>query len=325
MTHPLRLLNTQLVSISSHKKRHNAAVSALTLAILLGLSGCIDKQTESESRTELATQANEAAEQQAALVQRVEAERQAKIQHENELSAKSQDMRAEHMPYIAQYAASSSVAAPGLNDDWQGAVLPERNQFEKQVQNGIMVAGEIPVSTFSIDVDTGSYTTLRRMLKEGRLPQKDTLRVEEMLNYFSYNYPQPNKNEAPFSVTTELAPSPYNDDMMLLRIGLKGYEQSKAELGASNLVFLLDVSGSMASDDKLPLLQTALKMLTQQLDEQDKVSIVVYAGAAGVVLDGAAGNDIKILTYALEQLTAGGSTNGAEGIQLAYQIGRAHV
>ncbi|MGL4221798.1 vWA domain-containing protein [Shewanella cutis] len=324
MTHPLYLLNAQLVSISLNKQRHNAAVSALTLAIILGLSGCMDKQTESESRTELATQANEAAEQQAALVQRVEAERQAKIQHENELRAKSKDIHAEHMPTIAQYAANTSVAAPRLNDGLQGAVLPKRNQFEKQVQNGIMVAGEIPVSTFSIDVDTGSYTTLRRMLKEGRLPQKETLRVEEMLNYFSYDYPLPNKNEAPFSVTTELASSPYNDDMMLLRIGLKGYEQNKAELGASNLVFLLDVSGSMASDDKLPLLQTALKMLTQQLDAQDKVSIVVYAGAAGVVLDGAAGNDIQILTYALEQLTAGGSTNGAEGIQLAYQLAQKH-
>lgn len=107
-------------------------------------------------------------------------------------------------------------------------------------------------------------------------------------------------------MTTELAPSPYNDDMMLLRIGLKGYELTKSELGASNLVFLLDVSGSMASADKLPLLQTALKMLTQQLSAQDKVSIVVYAGAAGVVLDGASGDDIQALTYALEQLRAGG-------------------
>ncbi len=145
MTHPLHLLNTQLVSISLNKKCHNAAVSALTLAIILGLSGCIDKQTESESRTELATQANEATEQQAAQVQRVEAERQAKIQHENELRAKSQDIHAEHMPYIAQYAASTSVAAPRLNDGLQGAGLPKRNQFEKQVQNGIMVAGEILV------------------------------------------------------------------------------------------------------------------------------------------------------------------------------------
>ncbi|MGR6501300.1 vWA domain-containing protein [Shewanella sp. Koi 1] len=320
-------------SVFHHKTHLSFVVSGLTLAVLLGLSGCSDKASE-QKRAELAAQAKLAAEQQAELDEKAEleerAERQANRQrdaaiamHEQVSSAKLRTMSAEHRAYIAQPAASIS-AAPALNRDWPGAVPPERNRFEKQVQNGIMVAGEIPVSTFAIDVDTGSYTTLRRMLKEGRLPQKGTLRVEEMLNYFSYDYPLPGKNEAPFSVTTELAPSPYNDDMMLLRIGLKGYEQSKAELGASNLVFLLDVSGSMASPDKLPLLQTALKMLTQQLDAQDKVSIVVYAGAAGVVLDGAAGNDSQTLNYALEQLSAGGSTNGAQGIKLAYQLAKKH-
>ncbi|MFB2642517.1 von Willebrand factor type A domain-containing protein [Shewanella bicestrii] len=320
-------------SVFHHKTHLSFVVSGLTLAVLLGLSGCSDKASE-QKRAELAAQAKLAAEQQAELDEKAElekrAERQANRQrdaaiamYEQVSSAKLRTMSAESQAYIAQPAASIS-AAPAFNGDWSGAVPPERNRFEKQVQNGIMVAGEIPVSTFAIDVDTGSYTTLRRMLKEGRLPQKDTLRVEEMLNYFSYDYPLPGKNEAPFSVTTELAPSPYNDDMMLLRIGLKGYEQSKAELGASNLVFLLDVSGSMASPDKLPLLQTALKMLTQQLDAQDKVSIVVYAGAAGVVLDGAAGNDSQTLNYALEQLSAGGSTNGAQGIQLAYQLAKKH-
>ncbi|VEE61087.1 magnesium chelatase subunit D [Shewanella putrefaciens] len=320
-------------SVFRYKTHLTFVVSGLTLAVLLGLSGCSDKASE-QKRAELAAQAKLAAEQQAELDGKAElnerTERQANMQrdaaiamHEQVSSAKLRTMSAESQAYIAQPAASIS-AAPAFNGDWSGAVPPERNRFEKQVQNGIMVAGEIPVSTFAIDVDTGSYTTLRRMLKEGRLPQKDTLRVEEMLNYFSYDYPLPGKNEAPFSVTTELAPSPYNDDMMLLRIGLKGYEQSKAELGASNLVFLLDVSGSMASPDKLPLLQTALKMLTQQLDAQDKISIVVYAGAAGVVLDGAAGNDSQTLNYALEQLSAGGSTNGAQGIQLAYQLAKKH-
>ncbi|MCT8860219.1 VWA domain-containing protein [Shewanella xiamenensis] len=323
-----------LSSVFHHKTHLSFVVSGLTLAILLGLSGCSDKAAEQQTPAELAAQAKLVAEQQTALKQSAErherAERQANRQrdaaiamHEQASSAKLRTMSAESRAYIAQPAASIS-AAPALNGDWPGAVQSERNRFEKQVQNGIMVAGEIPVSTFAIDVDTGSYTTLRRMLKEGRLPQKDTLRVEEMLNYFSYDYPLPSKNEAPFSVTTELAPSPYNDDMMLLRIGLKGYEQSKAELSASNLVFLLDVSGSMASPDKLPLLQTALKMLTQQLDAEDKVSIVVYAGAAGVVLDGAAGNDSQTLHYALEQLSAGGSTNGAQGIQLAYQLAQKH-
>lgn len=201
---------------------------------------------------------------------------------------------------------------------------PNRDQFERQVANGIMVAGEIPVSTFSIDVDTGSYSTFRRWVNQGRLPQKGTVRVEEMVNYFSYQYPAPNTEEQPFSVNTELAPSPYNADKMLLRIGLKGFEKDKTSLGASHLVFLLDVSGSMSSKDKLPLLKSSLKMLSQQLDEQDRISVVVYAGASGVVLDGVKGNDHLAISQALDKLNAGGSTNGGSGIELAYQLAQKH-
>ncbi|MGI2151066.1 vWA domain-containing protein [Shewanella baltica] len=257
--------------------------------------------------------------------------RQAEQRHQ-EASQRQAEMRDAAKVEMTRVAApmqmSSNRAVMGMSiapmpRDYAAIPLAQ-NKFEQQVQNGIMVAGEIPVSTFSIDVDTGSYATLRRMLREGRLPEKGTVRVEEMLNYFAYDYPLPAKNAAPFSVTTELAPSPYNDDMMLLRIGLKGYDLPKSQLGASNLVFLLDVSGSMASVDKLPLLQTALKLLTAQLSAQDKVSIVVYAGAAGVVLDGASGNDTQTLNYALEQLSAGGSTNGGQGITQAYQLAQKH-
>ncbi|WP_283629806.1 vWA domain-containing protein [Shewanella baltica] len=261
--------------------------------------------------------------------------RQAKQQDEQRHQVASQrqaEMRDAAKVEMARLAAPMQMSSNGAVMGMSIAPMPRdyaaiplaQNKFEQQVQNGIMVAGEIPVSTFSIDVDTGSYATLRRMLREGRLPEKGTVRVEEMLNYFAYDYPLPAKNAAPFSVTTELAPSPYNDDMMLLRIGLKGYDLPKSQLGASNLVFLLDVSGSMASADKLPLLQTALKLLTAQLSAQDKVSIVVYAGAAGVVLDGASGNDTQTLTYALEQLSAGGSTNGGQGITQAYQLAKKH-
>lgn len=307
-------------------------LSSLSLAILLGLSGCTDKPIVDEK---LPVQTPETAEQQAqlkhkreleqALLQQAEQHRAKEHIHAMEVAKMVAAQRVMHMPSQSmQVEASFGVAAPAVGQVWHADNQPEANQFAKQVQNGIMVAGEIPVSTFAIDVDTGSYSTLRRMLNEGRLPSKGTVRIEEMLNYFHYDYPLPGKNDAPFSVTTELAPSPYNDDTMLLRIGLKGYEVAKSDLGASNLVFLLDVSGSMAFADKLPLLQTAMKMLTQQLSGRDKVSIVVYAGAAGVVLDGASGNDAQTLNYALEQLRAGGSTNGAEGINLAYQLAQKH-
>mgnify|MGYP003657373884 FL=1 len=207
----------------------------------------------------------------------------------------------------------SLLLAPNVND-----------KFESLVQNGNMVAGETPVSTFSIDVDTGSYSTTRRLINQGQLPTKNTVRVEELVNYFSYDYPVPTNTEQPFSVNTELAPSPYNADTQLLRIGLKGFDVAPDKLGASNLVLLLDVSGSMSSADKLPLLKQAMLMLSQQLSAQDKVSIVVYAGASDVVLDGVAGNDFTAIKTALSQLNAQGGTNGSQGIELAYQLAQKH-
>ena len=198
------------------------------------------------------------------------------------------------------------------------------DKFATLVQNGNMVVSETPVSTFSIDVDTGNYSTMRRMINQGLLPAKDSVRIEELINYFSYDYPAPTDAEVPFNVTTELAPSPYNQNTQLLRIGIKGFEVAANQRGASNLVFLLDVSGSMSSNDKLPLLKQALLMLSQQLSAQDKVSIVVYAGASGVVLDGVAGNDVTAINHALNQLNAQGGTNGSQGIQLAYQLAQKH-
>ncbi|MGE6383642.1 vWA domain-containing protein [Shewanella baltica] len=288
----------------------SASNTAALLLVAVSLTACGGKGAEVEHR---------------------QAKQQAEQRHQ-EASQRQAEMRDAAKVEMARVAAPMQMSSNGAVMGMSIAPMPRdyaaiplaQNKFEQQVQNGIMVAGEIPVSTFSIDVDTGSYATLRRMLREGRLPEKGTVRVEEMLNYFAYDYPLPAKNAAPFSVTTELAPSPYNDDMMLLRIGLKGYDLPKSQLGASNLVFLLDVSGSMASVDKLPLLQTALKLLTAQLSAQDKVSIVVYAGAAGVVLDGASGNDTQTLNYALEQLSAGGSTNGGQGITQAYQLAQKH-
>ena len=217
----------------------------------------------------------------------------------------------------------SAMAYAQVSADVNSAQV-NQDKFATVAQNGNMVAAETPVSTFSIDVDTGSYSTTRRLINQGQLPAKNSVRVEELINYFSYDYPAPSDVDVPFNVTTELAPSPYNQDTQLLRIGIKGFDIAKDQLGASNLVLLLDVSGSMSSNDKLPLLKQALLMLSQQLSAQDKVSIVVYAGASGVVLDGVAGNDFAAISHALEQLNAQGGTNGSQGIQLAYQIAQKH-
>jgi len=177
-----------------------------------------------------------------------------------------------------------------------------------------------PVSTFSIDVDTGAYSNMRRWLNQGQLPPEDAVRVEEFINYFNYDYPYPKSSHTPFQVSTEIAPTPWNSDTRLLRIGIQGYKVAREQLPASNLVFLIDVSGSMHSADKLPLLQQSLTMLVGQLDARDSISMVVYAGASGVVLAPTPGNCKADILNALQQLRAGGSTNGAAGIQLAYQL-----
>ena len=197
--------------------------------------------------------------------------------------------------------------------------LYRENYQHIESQNVIRVANE-PVSTFSIDVDTGAYSNMRRWLNQGQLPPEDAVRVEEFINYFNYDYPYPKNQRAPFQVSTEIAPTPWNNNTRLLRIGIQGYTIPREQLPASNLVFLMDVSGSMNSPDKLPLLQQALTMLVGQLDSRDSISMVVYAGASGVVLPPTPGNRKADVLNALQQLRAGGSTNGAAGIQLAYQL-----
>ena len=204
-----------------------------------------------------------------------------------------------------------------------GSAEPELLDNEKYAhldQNGIVQVAEHPVSTFSIDVDSGAYANVRRMLKAGQLPQQDAVRIEEMINYFGYDYPLPQDENVPFSVTTEMAPAPWNRHTHLLQIGIKGQDISRQMLPPANLVFLIDVSGSMGDANRLPLLQSALKLLTEQLREQDRVAIVVYAGAFGVVLPPT--NDKGKILAALNRLQAGGSTNGAAGIELAYAVAR---
>ncbi len=188
-------------------------------------------------------------------------------------------------------------------------------------ENGFKDAQANPLSTFSIDVDNAAYSNVRRYINNGQLPPVDAVRIEELINYFKYSYPEPT-GEHPFGVTTELGECPWNESHYLMRVGLKGKDIDKSELPASNLVFLIDVSGSMSSPDKLPLLKRAFSMLINELRSVDRVSIVVYAGAAGKVLDSTPGNEKRNILDALEKLNAGGSTAGGEGLKLAYKIAR---
>jgi Ca-activated chloride channel family protein len=195
-----------------------------------------------------------------------------------------------------------------------------RENYAHFENNPVKRVAEIPVSTFSIDVDTGAYSNVRRMLNAGQLPVQDAVRVEEMINYFSYDYPQSDNQRVPFKVITETGPTPWNKNTHLLHIGIKGYDVSRDKLPPANLVFLVDVSGSMQSADKLALLKSSLRLLTKQLRKEDKISIAVYAGASGVVLEPTSGNEKRKIIRALDNLTAGGSTNGADGIRLAYDL-----
>lgn len=201
-----------------------------------------------------------------------------------------------------------------INNQDSYAVIHENN-FERTSLS--------PLSTFSIDVDKASYSNIRRMINSGTSIEPDAVKIEEMINYFKYNYPQPT-NEHPFSINTEVARTPWNNKTKIVKIGLQGKTFKKEELPASNLTFLIDVSGSMFSQNKLPLLKSAFKLLVKQLREQDKVSIVVYAGAAGVVLEPTSGKHKEKIIAALDNLKAGGSTAGGAGIKLAYKLAEAN-
>lgn len=193
--------------------------------------------------------------------------------------------------------------------------------YAKKEENGFSSVSQNPLSTFSIDVDKASYSNVRRFLNDGQMPPKDAVRVEEMINYFNYDYQEPT-NEHPFGVTTEYGNCAWNEDHKLVLVGLQAKKIKKDNLPNSNIVFLLDVSGSMDYDNKLPLLKKGLTELVKELREKDRVSIVVYAGAAGVVLPSTSGAEKEAIIAALDKLSAGGSTAGGQGIELAYKIAK---
>ncbi len=192
------------------------------------------------------------------------------------------------------------------------------------VENSYRDPAKEPLSTFSVDVDTASYSNVRRFLARGMRPPKDAVRVEELINYFPYAYPPPAGGDEPFSINVEVFPCPWDDGHRLARIGLKGREVDLAKRPASNLVFLIDVSGSMMEVNKLPLVKSALRLLVEKLGENDRVAVVVYAGASGLALPSTSCQDKGKILGALERLAAGGSTNGGEGLKLAYDTAVAH-
>jgi Ca-activated chloride channel homolog len=204
---------------------------------------------------------------------------------------------------------------------WYNGAPTNTENYLAVVENAIKRAVDDPLSTFSIDVDTAAYSNLRRMLtREGRLPPHDAVRLEEMINYFDYNYVAPGDSDQPLTAHTELMASPWNENNQLLMVGVKGFEQDLDQRPNANLVFLVDVSGSMQSEDKLGLVKSSLKLLVSQMQEDDRIALVVYAGQAGMVLDSTSAIEKNKILNAIDSLAAGGSTNGAAGIELAYQI-----
>ncbi len=242
--------------------------------------------------------------------------------------AKSADMSVRVAP-PAVMPAPVPAAAMARQMEHARIALPQhqgedRERYAQPPENSIVVTAEQPFSTFSIDVDTGSYANVRRFINNGSLPPRDAVRVEEMLNYFPYDYAEPPKpmsgSRAPFGVTTELASTPWNPDTLLLRVGIKAFDQPRAALPPANLVFLVDVSGSMNDPNKLPLLKRALGLLVDQLRPQDNVSLVTYASGTRIVLEPTPGSEKAKIRLAIEQLVPGGSTAGAAGLELAYRM-----
>lgn len=269
--------------------------------LLLAVAGCgVSSKPESAagSSTQGALPAAPEAQYEA---QHADAAMTKRVAHTMRLSA----------PMPAPIAARDSIMA-GYRDE-------AREQYQKLPDNPIHSVAQAPVSTFSADVDTGAYANVRRLLNQGSLPPEGAVRLEELVNYFPYDYALPSDG-SPFGVTTELAPSPWNPHTRLLRIGIKASDRAVAELAPANLVFLVDVSGSMDRREGLPLVKSTLKLLVDQLRDQDRVSLVVYAGESRVVLEPTSGRDKAKIRTAIDQLTAGGSTAGASGIQLAYQM-----
>ena len=222
----------------------------------------------------------------------------------------------------SEVAGSADMISHSLFSNPAAVPIESQEQYAVIEQNTVALVKESPVSTFSIDVDTASYANTRRFINNGQLPPANAVRTEELINYFDYQYTPPKNQSQPFAVHYELGPSPWNTDRTLLHIGIQGYEDISTERPPANLVFLVDVSGSMYSSDKLPLVKKSLQLLTKQLGHNDRISIVAYAGSAHVVLEPTAGDKKHTILQAIDRLQTGGGTHGSAGIELAYQQGQ---
>ena len=223
-----------------------------------------------------------------------------------------------HAPIKAGSPAEEMALAPTPSGEMPSKKAPSGEGYERIRDNEFVAVNQTPRSTFSIDVDTAAYSNVRRFLDSGELPPPDAVRIEELINYFSYDYPEPETSE-PFSVTIEVGDSPWSSNQ-LVHIGIQGKRIRNAQLPPKNLVFLIDVSGSMADENKLPLLRRSLYALTERLDSRDRVALVAYAGASGLVLPSTPASDRETILEALDDLESGGSTNGGAGIELAYRV-----
>lgn len=287
--------------------------TALAAAVLLALTAC-------RSSEELATVSPTPPEEPSVVLERVREQESRRLESVGVVAYAPAPPPAPSARSAPLAFAAPSVAAPPADF----AALPEPNaeRYADVPPNTVQRVAEQPVSTFSIDVDTGSYSNLRRMIGWGQRPPADAVRVEELLNYFDYADEAPASRAQPFAVRTELAPAPWNTRRLLMRVALKAYEVPATELPPNNLVFLVDTSGSMQEADKLPLVKQALRELVLQMRPQDRIALVVYAGRAGLVLPPTSGAERGTILEALDRLEAGGSTNGGAGIELAYRIAR---
>jgi len=228
---------------------------------------------------------------------------------------------AEQHPTVDKLERRKAKRSAGAIPSAPTVALPANTERYQDVDpSPVRLVAEAPVSTFSIDVDTAAYSNVRRFLRDGVLPPRDAVRIEEMINYFDYAYPLPADRQAPFATSVAVVPTPWNPQTKLLHIGLKGYDVARNDRPRANLVFLVDVSGSMADSDKLPLVKRTLGDFVQRLDAGDHVAIVVYAGSAGSVLEPTPGSDTAAILASLDNLEAGGSTAGGEGIRQAYAL-----
>ena len=312
-------------------------VFAIGLILLTGCNTSVKKEVAAQSKvsTEKYKAENDSKNRQQLNAVEANGSRTRRVDAESASSA--QVLSRAHVDDVAAIMHAPSVnsgppppavlAGAAMHANGAGYAMAQQAQqntekYKNFSDNPIQLAVQNPVSTFSIDVDTGSYSNVRRMLNSGTRPPADSVRAEEIINYFDFGYTAPSSRKQPFSVTTEMATSPWNSKHQLMLVGIKGYEVARSQIPAANIVFLIDTSGSMSSQDKLPLLISSFKQMVNKLRPQDRVSIVVYAGSAGLVLSAATGDDKTSILQALDKLQAGGSTNGGQGIELAYKVAK---